>query len=178
MFHLVVDLLGKVLATIAGSLGVGIWCAIITLIIPEPIRVARNSALIAPFTAVLVGFLALAAGFGITTLLSLLIVTIICIPVIALVDIFLGALIALGIVVIAEPVGHMILRRRGIYAAPIAAATVGGVSLSVILALLFSLPFGLSVIGYIALAIVLSAGVGSLMLTRLGRRPYPRARYI
>jgi len=163
------NLIGSVLLTIAAGLAVGIWCAIITLIVPGPVRVARNTVLIAPVTAVLIGLLAIAIAVGLNGL-SILIVTI---PLIALADLIVLGLGAVGVAVIAEPIGHLILRRRGIYAAPIAAAAIGGFTLTILLLVLNRLPLGLSIIGMIATAILSAAGIGALILTRMGRRVYP-----
>ena len=155
--------------------GISGLCALIAVLFPRRLRLARNAATAAPATAAVVGFLSLCAALGVTILYALslvLFITALLLPFAALAWIILAALAGIGWAVIAEPIGHTLLRRRDIYAAPMAAAAVGGFALTFGVELLRLLP----VIGWTGTVIgfVLgSAGLGALLLTRLGTRPYP-----
>jgi hypothetical protein len=136
---------------------------------------ARNAVTAAPATATIVGFCALCVAVGVTIvyIISLfLLVTLVLAPLVALGWLSVAALSFVGWVVIAEPFGHMLLRRRGIYAAPMAAAAVGGFVLTIGLQVLSWLPF-MDWIGPVVGFVLGLAGLGALFLTRLGTRPYP-----
>lgn len=160
---------------LVSSFGTGALCALIAVALPRRLRLARNAVTEAPATATVVGFFSLCVALGLTAvyIISLLIViTVVLLPFVALGWLVLAALSVVGWVVIAEPVGQLLLRRRKIYAAPLAAAAVGG----------FVLTFGLQIfswlpsIGWIGPLIGFAlglTGLGALFLTRLGTRSYP-----
>ncbi len=155
--------------------GISGLCALIAVLFPRRLRVARNAATSAPATTAVVGFLSLCAALGLTVLYAIslvLFITALLLPFAALAWIIFAALSAIGWAVIAEPIGHMLLRRREIYAAPMAAAAVGGFVLTFGIELLRLLP-AVGWIGSVIGFVLGSAGLGALLLTRLGTRPYP-----
>ncbi|MHB8627952.1 MAG: hypothetical protein ACYDBJ_16960 [Aggregatilineales bacterium] len=160
---------------LVSSFGISALCALIAVVFPRRLRLARNAATAAPATAAVVGFLSLCAALGLTLLygLSLLLfITALLLPFAALAWIALATLGVIGWVVIAEPVGHMLLRRREVYAAPMAAAAIGGFVLTFGLQALSWLPL-IGWIGSVIGFVLGSAGLGALLLTRLGTRSYP-----
>ena len=157
------------------SFGTSVLCALIAVMFPRRLRLARNAVTAAPATAAIVGFLSLCAALGLTLLYVvslLLFITALLLPFAALAWIALAALSVVGWVVIAEPIGHTLLRRRKVYAAPMAAAAVGGFVLTFGLQALSWLPL-IGWIGSLVGFVLGFTGLGALLLTRLGTRSYP-----
>jgi len=161
------ELIGRVVGAITSSMLMGVLCALIVLILPDRMRVARNAATVALPTAALVGFFSLLVAVGVSALLA---ITICLVPIVFVGWLILGAIIIVGWAVIAEPVGHLVLRRWHVYAPPMVAAAIGGMALTAAVWLLSLLPL----VGVFTGLLIASTGLGSLMLTRLGKRSYPQ----
>ena len=174
-FSPLADFLSHLAFIVAAALVSGTLCALIVLFIPRRISLARDTLSIVTANAVLVGCFSV-FGIGAISVLYgislIFIVTFLLLPVAAVIWLGTAVLLISGWVVVAEPVGQWLLRRRAIYAAPMAAAAVGG----------FVLTFGTLIISWLPVfgwmgtllgVIIAAAGMGGLLLTRLGTRAYP-----
>jgi len=162
-------MLGLALATAALS-GLG------AAVFPRQLRRARDAAISNPATVAIVGFVALMVALGVTIVYGLsliLVITAVLLPVVSLAWVAIGLVGFAGWVVVAEPFGRIVLARLGIHTVPMVAATVGAFVLTFGLELASTLPC-VGWLSIIAALIVGSAGLGALMLTRIGTRSYPR----
>ena len=163
------------IGTLTAALICGILCAIVVVMLPQRIRFARNTIATVPANAAMVGgfsFLAVGALSIIYGISLILILPVLLLP--AAFGIWLGTigLFLGGVVVVAEPFGQWLLRKCGIFAAPMAAAAVGGFVLMLGTLVLGTLP----VFGWLATLaglIIVAMGAGGLILTHLGTRAYP-----
>ena len=175
----VIDSIGNfyrgAIGTLTAALICGILCAIVVVMLPQRIRFARNTIATVPANAAMVGgfsFLAVGALSIIYGISLILILPVLLLP--AAFGIWLGTigLFLGGVVVVAEPFGQWLLRKCGIFAAPMAAAAVGGFVLMLGTLVLGTLP----VFGWLATLaglIIVAMGAGGLILTHLGTRAYP-----
>jgi MFS family permease len=169
------DFFWSAIGTLTAALISGTLCALIVVLIPRRIRLARDIISIVPANAIMVGCLSVFSigAISIVYCISLVfILPLLLLPV--AVVIWLGTVVLLigGWVVIAEPFGQWLLRRRGVYAAPMAAAAVGGFVLTLMTLVVSRLP----IFGWISILlglIIAATGMGGLILTRLGTRAYP-----
>ncbi len=163
------------IGTLTAALICGILCAIVVVMLPQRIRFARNTIATVPANAAMVGgfsFLAVVALSILYGISLILILPVLLLP--AAFGIWLGTigLFLGGVVVVAEPFGQWLLRKCGIFAAPMAAAAVGGFALMLGTLALGTLP----VFGWLATLaglVITAMGAGGLILTHLGTRAYP-----
>lgn len=164
-------------AVITGSLFFGALSALLTAILPRPLVRMSESIYRAPVVAGGVGLLTILAAIGLTVVYGvslLLILPLVLLPVVILAWLAIGGLSVLGWVALAGPCGVALLRRVGLPGQPrMVAAAVGGVALSLLLRV-WSLFWFTAWIGLLATALLGAMGLGAVLLTRVGTRPYPR----
>lgn len=164
-------------AAITGSLFFGALSALLTAIVPRPLVRMSESIYRAPFVTGGVGLLTLLAALGLTIVYGvslLLILPLVLLPVVILAWLLIGALSVLGWVALAGPFGVALLRRVGLEGQPrMVAAAVGGVALSLLLRA-WSVSWFTAWIGLLATTLLGAVGLGAVLLTRVGTRPYPR----
>ena len=163
-------------AVITGSLFFGALSALLTAILPRPLVRMSESIYRAPVVAGGVGMLTMLAATGLTVVYGislLLILPLVLIPVVILAWLVIGALSVMGWVALAGPFGVALLRRAGLESPPrMVAAAVGGVVLSLLLRV-WSVFWFTAWIGLLATALLGAVGLGAVLLTRAGTRPYP-----
>lgn len=160
---------------IGGALFFGALSALLTAIFPRPLARMAALAYRAPGTAGGVGCLTILVVLGLSVLygLSLLLVLpVVLLPVVILVWLALGVLSLLGWVALAQPAGVIVLRLVGIeQQPPMLAAGIGGIVLGVLLRV-WGIFWFTAWIGLIVAAALGSIGLGVVILTRAGSRPY------
>lgn len=164
---------------VGGALFFGALAALLTAIFPRPLARMAASVYRAPAVAGGVGCLTilLAVSFSALYGLSLLLVLpVVLLPVVLLGWLVLGVLALLGWVALAQPTGVYVLRRLGVEAQPpMLTAGVGGIVLALLLRV-WSIFWFTAWIGLVMGAALGSVGLGAVILTRVGSRPYsPRA---
>ncbi len=160
---------------VIGSLFFGAIAALGTIVLPEPLRHMSASIHQAPFKTAGVGLLTLLVAFGLTALYAislLLLFPIVLLPFVITAWVLLVLLGLLGWVAVAEPFGRLLLRRLGLVDQPrMVAAMTGGVALALLLRV-WSLFWFTAWIGLVATALPAALGLGAVLVTRLGTRPY------
>ncbi len=164
-------------AVISGSLFFGALSALLTAILPRSLVRMSESIYRAPVIAGGVGMLTMLAATGLTVVYGislLLILPLVLLPLVILAWLVIGALSVLGWVALVGPFGVALLRRAGLEGQPhMVAAAVGGVALSLLLRV-WSIFWFTAWIGLLATALLGAIGLGAVLLTRAGTRPYPR----
>lgn len=164
-------------AVITGSLFFGALSALLTAILPRSLVRMSESIYRAPLVAGGVGMLTMLAAIGLTVVYGvslLLILPLVLLPVVILAWLAVGALSVLGWVALAGPFGVALLRRIGLEGQPrMVAAAVGGIALSLLLRV-WSVFWLTAWIGLLATTLLGAVGLGAVLLTRVGTRPYPR----
>ncbi|MEW6580481.1 MAG: polymer-forming cytoskeletal protein [Chloroflexota bacterium] len=164
-------------AVITGSLFFGALSALLTAILPRPLVRMSESIYRAPVVAGGVGILTMLAAIGLTVVYGvslLLILPLVLLPLVIIAWLVIGALSVLGWVALAGPFGVALLRRAGLEGQPcMVAAAIGGVALSLLLRV-WSVFWFTAWIGLLATALLGAIGLGAVLLTRVGTRPYPR----
>lgn len=160
---------------LAGALFFGALSALLTAVFPRPLARMAASAYRAPAVAGGVGCLTILLALGLSVLygLSLLLVLpVVLLPLVMLAWLILGALALLGWVAMAQPAGVYVLRRIGVEGQPpMLTAAVGGVALSLLLRI-WGIFWFTAWIGFVVAAALASVGLGVVILTRAGTRPY------
>ncbi len=165
----------RILESLGMALATGALSGLMAAIVPRQLIRARDTAMIQPATAAIVGVLGLILAVGATFVygLSLFsIVTIVLVPLVVLAWTAIGLIAFAGWIVVAEPFGRILLARLDIQTVPMVAATVGGVALTFGTEFLSAIPF-VGWIGSLLALLIGCAGFGALLLTRLGTRSYP-----
>jgi hypothetical protein len=164
-------------AVIAGSLFFGALSALLTAILPRPLVRMSESIHRAPVLAGGVGLLTMLAATGLTVVYGvslLLILPLVLMPLVILAWLVIGALSVMGWVALAGPFGIALLRGAGLENPPrMVAAAAGGAVLSLLLRV-WSIFWFTAWIGLLATALLGAVGLGAVLLTRAGTRPYPR----
>ncbi|MBN1681918.1 MAG: polymer-forming cytoskeletal protein [Anaerolineae bacterium] len=167
-FHLV--------GTIAGSLLFGALAALSTILFHQPLQNMSRAVQRAPLVTGGIGCLTMLIAIGLTLiyLISLLLILPAVLFPYALIGWLVVAMLSvLGWVALAEPFGKRLFRWLGMKnQPPMIAAAVGGVTLSLLIRV-WGLFWFTSWIGFLATAILGSIGLGAVVLTRIGTKPYP-----
>ena len=162
---------------VVGALLFGAVAALVTLVAPRPLIRMSNSMRRAPGTTGGFGCLTILAALGLTMiyLVSLLLVLpLVLLPFVVLGWAILGLLSLLGWIALAEPFGNRVLDFLGIDDQPrMIAAAVGGIALTLAVRI-WGLFWFTSWIGALLMVVLGSIGLGAVVLTRLGTRPFPR----
>ncbi len=163
---------------IAWALGIGGLASLYALIFPQSLRRISDAALSAPIASGGVGLLALVLSVvisGVVAVSLILIVTVIFVPLAALLWLALIMLMLIGWAAFGLPTGTWLLARFGVRrASPMAATAIGTTLLTLLLGLLCISDVG----GLLACGVVTllgSWGMGAAILTQLGRYRYPAA---
>lgn len=160
---------------VGGALFFGALAALLTAIFPRPLARMAASVYRAPAVAGGVGCLTILLAVGLSALygLSLLLVLpVVLLPVVLLGWLVLGVLALLGWVALAQPTGVYVLRRLGVEAQPpMLTAGVGGIVLALLLRV-WGIFWFTAWIGLVVAAALGSVGLGAVILTRAGSRPY------
>jgi hypothetical protein len=163
---------------LAGALLFGAVAALVTLIFPRPLIRMSHSMRRSPGTTGGFGCLTILAALGLTMiyLISLLLVLpLVLLPFFVLAWVALGLLSLLGWIALAEPLGNVVLNWLDIDEQPrMISAAVGGVALTLAVRV-WGLFWFTSWIGVVLAAILGSIGLGAVVLTRVGTRPFPRS---
>jgi hypothetical protein len=160
---------------VAGALFFGALSALLTAIFPRPLGRMAASIYRAPALAGGVGCLTILLALGVSAVygLSLLLVLpVVLLPIVLLGWLALGLLAMLGWVALAQPTGVYVLQRLGLERQPpMLTAGVGGVVLALLLRV-WGIFWFTAWIGLIVGAALASVGLGAVILTRAGSRPY------
>ncbi len=169
----------RVSSSIAGALLFGALAALGTILFPQPLVRMSESVQRSPWRAGGIGFLTMLVAIGLTIIygISLLLV----LPVILLPFVIVGWMIVmflslLGWVALAQPFGVFLVRRLGMDHQPrMVSAALGGITLALLLRV-WSIFWFTAWIGLFATVILGSVGLGAVLLTHVGTRPYPHPR--
>jgi hypothetical protein len=166
----------RVGGSIVGALLFGALAALITAIFPRHLVRMSESVYQSPVTAGGIGCLTMLVATGLTLVYGislLLVLPLVLLPFVIVGWLVIGLFSLLGWVALAEPFGIYLLHRfrLGKHPRMIAAAT-GGVVLFLLLRI-WSVFWFTAWIGLLAWMVLGSVGLGAVILTRLGTRPYP-----
>lgn len=162
---------------VVGALLFGAVAALVALVIPRPLIRMSNSMRRSPATTGGFGFLTLLVALGLTMIYFvslLLVLPLVLLPFVVLAWIMLGLLCLVGWIALAEPFGNRVLEFLGIDEQPrMISAAVGGIALTLAVRI-WGLFWFTSWVGMLLTAILGSMGLGAVLLTRMGTRPFPR----
>lgn len=168
--------LARLLGTLGRVLFLGGIAALGMILFPAGLRRMSSSVRAAPLAAAGIGCLTLVAAVGISVIYGLsliLVVPLLVLPVFLLAWLALGLALLVGWTAFAHPVGRWLLRRAGAgEPPPMVQAAVGGLALG-LMVMIWDLFWFTGWIGTLATMIVSAIGLGAVILTRLGTRPYP-----
>jgi hypothetical protein len=167
----------RVSSSIAGALLFGALAALGTVLFPQPLVRMSESVLRSPFRAGGIGFLTMLVAIGLTVIYSislLLVLPFVLLPFVMVGWMIVGFLSLLGWVALAQPFGVFLVRRLGMDHQPrMVSAAIGGIALALLLRI-WSVFWFTAWIGLLATIILGSVGLGAVLLTHVGTRPYPR----
>jgi hypothetical protein len=131
-----------------------------------------------PATTIITGFTTMGAAFSVSAIyfiLTLLTLGLLCIlsPLFGFVWLIIGAALIIGWIVVSTIIGRIIARRFHMKRSPIVTAALGAFLLTLVRGLLIYVPCIGGVAGGLILIVLGSAGLGAVILTRLGSREYP-----
>jgi hypothetical protein len=173
------SILFRVSSSIAGALLFGAVAALGTVLVPQPLVRMSESVQRSPWRAGGMGFLTMLVAIGLTVIYSISLLLVL--PVILLPFVIVGWMIValfslLGWVALAQPFGVFLVRRLGMDRQPrMVSAAVGGITLALLIRV-WSVFWFTAWIGILATVILGSVGLGAVLLTHVGTRPYPRPR--
>jgi hypothetical protein len=145
--------------------------ALIARLAPRPLRRVARTAGEQPVVAVALGLLGVIV---LPALLTLMVFTILLIPVAAAGAALLGALAVYGWVAVGLVLGQRLTRRFPRLGSPVVAAALGTTILTLVVYLLSLAP----VIGLMATAVAIAVGLGAIFLTGGGARPFVPANQV
>ncbi|MBI5957135.1 MAG: hypothetical protein HY866_00270 [Chloroflexi bacterium] len=161
---------------VIGSLLLAALSALVTAAIPRPLARMVEGVHQAPISVSGMGFVTILMVIGMTMIyiVSLqLILPVILLPVVMLGWLAVGLLSLFGWIALAGPLGRFVLRLLHVgKQPPMVAAAVGGLTLGLGLRI-WSVFWLTAWIGLAVTVIVASIGLGAVILTRIGTRPYP-----
>lgn len=167
----------RVTSVIIGALLFGAVAALITAVFPRPLVRMSESVQRSPLTAGGVGFLTMLVAIGLTVVYGIsliLLLPVVLMPLVLVGWLVIGVLSLLGWTALAAPFGVWVFRLlRMDYQPRMVAAAVGGIALALLLRV-WSIFWFTFWIGLVASIILGSVGLGAVILTRVGTRPYPR----
>ncbi len=162
---------------VTGMLFFGALAALSTTLLTRPLYLMSTSARRTPLTTGAVGLLTLliVAGLSLVYLFSLaLVLPLILLPFMLLVWLMVGLLILLGGVALADPIGAFVFHLAGTDDQPrMVTAGVGGMLL-MLLVQVWGLFWLTAWVGVLMAVVLGSVGLGAVVLTRAGSRPFPR----
>lgn len=172
----ILTLRDRIFGVIGSVLLAGGMAALFTLISPLRLRRVSDAALSAPLSTAGVGVLSLVVAVGITVLVGfslVLLVTFCLVPFVGLGWVALAIMLMLGWAAISLPFGAWFLARLGVRrVSPVAAGAVGAMLVAAVSGLLaltiWTLPLYLLVV-----TLLVSWGLGAVILTRFGGQTYP-----
>jgi hypothetical protein len=173
------SILFRLSSSIAGALLFGALAALGTVLVPQPLVRMSESVQQSPWRAGGIGFLTMLVAIGLTIIYSISLLLVL--PVILLPFVIVGWMIValfslLGWVALAQPFGVFLVRRLGMDRQPrMVSAALGGIALALLLRV-WSIFWFTAWIGILATIILGSVGLGAVLLTHVGTRPYPRPR--
>ena len=163
--------------SIVGALLFGALAALITTVFPRPLVRMSESVYQSPVTAGSIGCLTMLVATGLTVVYGislLLVLPLVLLPFVIVGWLVIGLLSLLGWVALAEPFGIYLLHRFGSGRHPrMIAAVIGGVALFLLIRV-WSVFWFTAWIGLLAWMVLGSVGLGAVILTRVGTRPYPQ----
>jgi hypothetical protein len=169
----------RVSTAIAGSLLFGALAALGTVLFPQPLVRMSESVQQSPVAAGGIGFLTMLVTIGLTVIYSislLLVLPVVLLPFVIVGWVAIGLLSTLGWVALAQPFGVFLVRRLGMDRQPsMVSAAIGGIALGLLLRV-WSVFWLTAWIGLLATIILGSIGLGAVLLTHIGTRPYPHSR--
>ena len=167
----------RVSSVIVGALLFGAVAALITTVFPRPLVRMSESVQRSPLTAGGVGFLTMLVAIGLTVVYGIsliLLLPVVLMPLVLVGWLVIGVLSLLGWAALASPVGVWVFRMLRMDHQPrMVAAAVGGIVLALLLRV-WSVFWFTFWIGLVASIILGSIGLGAVILTRVGTRPFPR----
>ncbi len=151
--------------------------ALLAVLFPSPLNRMTNTAMSSPVTTGIAGFLSMGVAFASTAvyLFSILLTLgLMCLllPVVGLIWLFIVIALLVGWIAVSVPLGTILLHRMKIYPTPMIAAAVGALALTFVQGFLSMLPC-IGWLGGLMVIVLGSVGLGTVVLTRFGRRPYP-----
>lgn len=168
--------LARLFGTLGRVLFLGGVAALGMVLFPAGLRRMSSSMRTAPLASAGIGCLALVAAVGISAVYALsliLVVPLLVLPVFLLAWLALGLALLAGWAAFAHPVGRWLLRRAGVGEQPaMVQAAIGGLALGLAV-MIWDLFWFTGWLGTLAAMIVSAIGLGAVILTRLGTRPYP-----
>lgn len=170
------SLLFRLSASLVGALLFGALSALFTVIIPRPLVRMSESVYRSPITTGGIGCLTILVAIGLTVTYAVslrLVLPLILLPIVLLGWVVAGVLGLIGWVALAGPFGIYLLSRLGMGKQPrMIGAAVGGIALTLLLRV-WSVFWLTAWIGLLATVVLGSFGLGAVLLTRVGTRPYP-----
>ena len=162
---------------IIGSLLFGALAALGAVLFPRSLVRMSESVHTSPAAAGGVGCLTMLVAFGLTILYGmslLLVLPVVLLPFVLIGWLIIGLLSLAGWMALAQPFGVLLFRLLRMDRQPrMIAAAMGGIALALMLRIM-SVFWFTAWIGLVATAALGSVGLGAVILTRVGTRPYPR----
>jgi hypothetical protein len=166
----------RVSSAIVGSLLLAALSVLVTAALPRPLARLVESVHRSPLVVSGMGFLTIVLAIGMTMMyiVSLqLILPVILLPLVLLGWLVVGLLSLFGWIALAGPLGRFVLHRLGAgKQPPMVAAAVGGLVLGLGLRV-WSVFWLTAWIGLGITVLIASVGLGAVILTRIGTRPFP-----
>jgi len=170
--------LTRLLGTFGRTLFLSAIAALGMVLFPTSLRRMSGSVLRAPLASAGIGCLTLVAAVGISAVYALsliLVVPLLILPLFLLAWLALGLALLVGWAAFAFPVGGWVLRRAGLTPQPpMVQAAAGGLVLGLAV-MIWDLLWFTGWIGFLLSTIISAIGLGAVILTRLGTRPYPHS---
>mgnify|MGYP000873088582 CR=1 FL=1 len=168
-------------ARLAGAVGraffLGGIAALGMIVFPSSLLRMSSSVRSAPVASAGIGCLTVIAAIGVSVFYGLslvLVIPLLLLPVFILGWVALGLALMVGWTAFAQPVGGWLLDRLGMPSQPLMVqAAIGGLALGIAVSI-WDLFWFTSWIGTLAAVAVSAIGLGAVILTRLGTRPYPQ----
>lgn len=169
---------GDIGQVIVNTIVVGLLAALAAAVVPYHYQRITQAAIATTLSAGMVGFLTIAASLVLSVVYSVLglatlgVMLCLGLPLMAVVWIVLYLALLLGWIAVAFPVGKAIMRALGLRYSRLQAALLGAATITFGQGVLSLLPC-VGVFGWLILVVAGSVGLGAVLLTRAGLRPYP-----
>jgi hypothetical protein len=164
-------------SSVIGSLMFGALAALCTVLFPSPLVRMSETIQRAPFATGTIGCLTILMAIGLTAVYGislLLILPIVLLPFVVVAWLIVGMFSVLGWVALAEPFGIYLFRLLGASRQPrMINAAIGAIVLALLLRV-WSIFWFTAWIGLLATTVLGSIGLGAVLLTRIGTKPYSR----
>jgi hypothetical protein len=159
------------------SFGLAALAALAATVFPNHIKRMTETAMSRIATTTVVGFVSMGVALALSAVYLLAIVltlglACLALPLVGVAWLVIILALITGWIAVSVPLGTLVLHRLKVYPTPMVAAAVGTLVLTLTLGVVEMIPC-IGWLSWLMLAVLGSAGLGSVLLTRFGTRPYP-----